>query len=478
MAAADLARKVAGTAVFRTLAVAGALLGLIATLLALLLLWQTNDVVSRLTLQSIHAEASALARLVSAAPDRAAQAIAEQSRETSDGHYLLLDGDGRRVAGTLNRWPPELPASGTAVFSYERTGDDALRSRRAIGVPVALAGGARLLVARDLEQQRSYLSVVRWLLVAGIATLVLAALLTGILASRAALARIDEMTRTSERIMTGDLADRIPLAGTDDELDRLAIALNAMLDRIGRLMTGLKDVSDNIAHDLKTPLTRLRNGAEAALREEQSGGGYRAALETAIERADELIKTFDSMLLIVRLEAGAVEPSLETFSPTSLMGDVADLYEPLAEESGLKLITVTRGAPMHVRANRRLLGQALANLVDNAIKYGAPEPPVESPADIVISTDIGADGVTVFEVADRGRGIPAADRERALERFARLDASRSRPGTGIGLSLVAAVARLHGGAVTLADNRPGLRVRLSLPKSAVPQPSVRPGVAT
>ena len=286
-----------------------------------------------------------------------------------------------------------------------------------------------------------------------------AALASSLAASRMMLRRIETVNATSRSIMAGDLTQRIALAGTGDEMDDLAGSLNAMLERIEQLMAGLREVSDNIAHDLKTPLTRLRARAEAAQRgcaEEQREG-----LGQIIEDADELIKTFNALLLIARLEAGALDAAAETFDLVELARDVAELYEPVAEDAGLRLAFEGQSKAM-VRAHRQLIGQAIANVIDNAIKYGRPSAPAAGKPDLEVAVRIAGDEVRLM-IADRGPGIPATDRERVLKRFVRLEASRTRPGTGLGLSLVAAVARLNGGRLLLEDNAPGLRIMLELP---------------
>jgi signal transduction histidine kinase len=259
-----------------------------------------------------------------------------------------------------------------------------------------------------------------------------------------------------------------------------------MLARIEQLMAGLREVSDNIAHDLKTPLNRLRNRVEAALREPYGEAPYREALERTIEEADGLIKTFNALLSIARLEAGAGGDHKETLDVAALVRDVAELYEPVAEERGL-MLRAEVVAPIFTLADRQLLGQAIANLIDNAIKYGAPERgDGGNGARPEVNVTAEAKGAMAeIAVTDRGPGVPAAERGRVLDRFVRLEASRSEPGSGLGLSLVAAVARLHGGTVRLEDNQPGLRVILSLPSEnaalvngaahqTAPGPEIRP----
>ena len=453
------------TTAFRLIATYGALFILIAALIAAALYWQTNELLTRQVLQSISSETSELRSVALAGgPAAIRQAIEQRSSASKASLYYLVNSDGRKLAGNLTRWPRELGETRGGLFHYlsERPEQD---QQLAVGIPISLPDGERLLVARDVGDQLEILARVRNLFLIGISALVVAGLAAGIAAGRLVLRRIEAITSTSETIMAGDLSRRIPVTAAGDELDELAGSLNVMLDRIEQLMAGLREVSDNIAHDLKTPLNRLRNRAEAALRDAQSVADYRDGLERTIDEADVLIKTFNALLLIAKLEAGAVDESLENFDLTALVTDIVDLYEPLAQESGLELMFAD-SQPVEVRANRQLIGQAIANLIDNAIKYGIAVGK-EKPAPIEIAISRTANQVKVA-VADHGPGIPAADRERVLKRFVRLEASRTRPGTGLGLSLVAAVARLHGGAVNLEDNKPGLRVTLwwTLPLAA------------
>jgi signal transduction histidine kinase len=284
--------------------------------------------------------------------------------------------------------------------------------------------------------------------------------------ARRVLKRVDDMTETPRGIMAGNLGGRLRIAGTGDELDRLAQNLNDMLDRIGELMRGMREVSDNIAHDLKTPLTRLRNKADEALRTAKSPDELKTSLEAIIEESDNLIRIFNALLMIARLEAGNAREELAGFNASETVRDVAELYEALAEEAGLPLeVSVEEDLPVH--GSRELLGQAMANLLDNALKYGAQAAASGvSPAIAVSARRL--DGEAEIVVADRGPGIPEAERSHVLERFVRLETARSRPGFGLGLSLAAAVARLHGGRLRLEDNAPGLRAVLLLPLSEMP----------
>jgi signal transduction histidine kinase len=254
--------------------------------------------------------------------------------------------------------------------------------------------------------------------------------------------------------MTGNLSDRVPLDGTSDEFDQLAANLNRMLDQIERLMTAMREVTDNVAHDLKTPLSRMRARLELALLEPDDASGQTEAIRVAIDDADRLLATFNALLSIAELESGAGCERPEPLDLAEIACSAAELYEPVAEEKGF-VVTFAAEPDVRIRGVRQLLSQALANLLDNALKYAGG-------GEICIRVS-RCDERAALEIADRGRGIPEAEREIVFDRFVRLEPSRNAPGNGLGLSLVRAIVRRHFGTVELADNRPGLRVRLEFP---------------
>jgi hypothetical protein len=394
--------------------------------------------------------------------------VENRSLRPGSSLYLVTAPSGQAIAGNVGSLAPGvIDKIGWSETVYRRLDEQETAQHSALVRVTQLSGGFRLLVGRDLEERTRMREVIVAAARGSLALVVVLGLAGGFFVARRVLKRFDAVTETTQRIMAGDLSGRLPVTGIGDELDRLAINLNAMLARIEALMRGLKEVSDNIAHDLKTPLTRLRNRCEAALRTARTESDYRAAMEGMIEESDGLIRTFDALLMIARAESGQARDNMVEFDAGEIVRGVSELYEPLAEEKGLTL-RAAAPAPAMLRGNRELLSQALANLVDNAIKYARPPGACgsgEKPqAEIVAGARREGDRV-LLTVADRGPGIPAADRARVVERFVRLKPDPSEPGSGLGLSLAAAVARLHGGELTLEDNAPGLRVVIALPAS-------------
>ena len=430
--------------------------------------WNTTVLLSQQLSQTIDAELKGLAEQYRAGGlERLVRTVAERSGTPGNSLYLVADKEGRRLAGNLSAVTPDLWNSlGPVEFVYRRPAQGGVENRLAFANVFRLPSGYRLIVGRDIEDRRELARLVRSAMLWGLGVMAVFGIGGGYWVSRKLLARIDALSDTTRTIMEGDLSGRLPINGSGDELDRLSESLNLMLARIEQLMAGLREVSDNIAHDLKTPLNRLRNRVEEALREPYGAPVYREALERTIEEADGLIKTFNALLSIARIEAGAGGENRESLDVSALLRDVAELYEPVAEERGLELRTEAE-APVYIHADRQLIGQAIANLIDNAIKYGT-EAGASSKPEVMVSAR--ANGKTAeIVVTDRGPGVPDADRERVLDRFVRLEASRSEPGSGLGLSLVAAVARLHGGSLRLEDNEPGLRVILALPMNGEAQ---------
>ncbi len=418
---------------------------------------ETNELIDRF-------EAGGLRGLVTAVENRALR--------PGSNLYLIATPNGQGVAGNVGTLQPGiLDRAGWAETVYRRLEEQDFAEHRALVRVSQLSGGFRLLVGRDLEERRRVFGVVASAAQWSFLVVIVLGLGGGVLVARRVLTRIDAMTGTAQRIMAGDLSERLPVGRSGDELDRLAGNLNAMLERIEALMRGLQEVSDNIAHDLKTPLTRLRNRTEEALAKSGNEADYRAALERTIEESDALIRTFNALLMIARAESGQARGDMTDFDAADVARGIQELYEPVAEDEGLKLAVEAESAPL--RGNRELISQALANLVENAIKYGklpahcstgqAAEAPV-----ITIRSQREGEAV-LLSVADRGPGIPEADRARAIERFVRLEASRTLPGSGLGLSLASAVATLHGGELRLSDNAPGLRATLVFPHRGAEQ---------
>ncbi|MGA2794383.1 MAG: ATP-binding protein [Roseiarcus sp.] len=445
--------------------------------------WQVQAVVDEETARTIEAEAAGLSEQYAQGGIRQLGLVIEQrSREPGSSLYLLTDFSGGPLAGNVARLPQGvLDRPGLVETPYE-TVYQASSDRRALAKIFVLAGGFRLLVGHDLRDRARIGAVMVHALATSLIFLAALGGLGGLFVARRVLRRIDAMSKSAQAIMAGDMSERLAVAGSGDELDRLALHLNEMLGRIEELMAGLREVSDNIAHDLRTPLTRLRNHAEAALRFDGDKADYRAALERTIEESDGLIKVFNALLMIARAEAGTDRAGMSQFDVGQTARGIAELYEPVAEEAGVALsLAVEPGTA--VLGNRELIGQTIANLLDNALKYGAPAPrepalalsslpagdgrgeaggPAPARNEVILGVRRVGDQVEV-SVADHGPGIAAADRARVLGRFVRLEGARSRPGSGLGLSLAAAVAHMHGGAVRLEDNAPGLRVVLALP---------------
>ena len=372
-------------------------------------------------------------------------------------YYLLQGASGERIAGNL---PPMEPTEGEIVlpvsYLYPDRGakvDVQADAYPAIAQGQRLDNGEFLLVGESRYRAVKAQEAIIWAFGWAIAITVLLAGVGGAALRTGFLRRIEAVNRTTRSIMDGDLAQRVPASGGGDEMDQLALNLNAMLDRIQALMESLKRVSDDIAHDLRTPLSRLRHRLEAA--RGRTGPDGDAVVEQSIAELDAIQETFSALLRISQIESGARRAAFSDVDLAQIVSTISEAYAPVAEDRSQRLVAVIdRVAPVH--GDRELLTQMLANLIENPIRH--------CPAGVGITVTLRQEADTpVLCVADTGPGIPAPEREKVFRRFYRLEASRTTPGSGLGLALVKAIADLHGTSVELSDNRPGLRVTVRFP---------------
>jgi signal transduction histidine kinase len=450
-----------------------AIFGIFAILLIGFITWQSSVQIQRQQANDIDREIRQFQSIQAAQGLRTlALAVHQISSRPGPGLYFLGDVNGQYMLGNVTEMPLEiLQEPGVYSFDYERESplDDmngAVRSPKWTGVAIArsidLQNGLVLVVGRDIVERRGFSAIILQSFFAGVVGIILFSIIAGGLTARRVLKRIDTIRETSTKIMSGNLSERVPVTRRNDEFDGLATNLNAMLDRIEQLLQGLKEVTDNVAHDLKTPLTRLRSQAEAALRDNATEATREQALETVIEESDRLIRTFNALLMIARAEAGAPSGTLVETDISAIVEDMTELYAPVAEDSGIDVVTSIEPG-IAILASRELIGQVMVNLLENAVKYAKPEEGRGGRIDVSLSRQ---NGTVRISVGDNGTGIPEADRERVLERFVRLETSRSEPGSGLGLALVNAVARLHNGRFSIADNAPGVLATLEWPANS------------
>ena len=419
--------------------------------------WSTAGFIARQTDQAIESEITSLARYYqSRGLDSLRHRIERRARNQRQSLYIIATHELDPIAGNLDKWPDDAQGpAGWINFSFERPIGEKTEIHEARARQFTTEGGLFVMVGRDVHERRELEKLLKDSLLWTIGLTLALGLLGGTVMSRNVLNRIDGINRVSHDIMLGDLGRRVPVAGKKDEIDELAGNLNAMLDQIERLMTGMRQVTDNIAHDLRSPLNRLRSRVEVTLMEAGTIESYRKALEATVAEAEGLLHTFNALLSITQAESGIRREDLSDLDIVAITRDVAELYEPAAEDKGITF-SVTTDDDLPIRGNRHLLSQALANLLDNAIKYTPKGGSVNVSA---MRVDDHADLV----VTDSGPGIAEADRERVFDRFVRLETSRNSPGSGLGLSLVRAVAHHHAADVKLADNQPGLKVTMHIP---------------
>lgn len=429
--------------------------GLSAVALAIFLWWATAGLLNRQVEAAINADAQGLGEryqeggipaLILTIQDRISQNVDQNAI------YLLVDGDLHPIAGNIAAWPPEVSGPDTWFeLSVQRGGHSALARMRRFDLP----GGFHLLIGRDVGSRAK----LRSLLTAGLlwAVLVMITLgFAGALAIQSLFRRsLADVSATANAISRGDLSHRVRISGRGDEFDRLAETINDMLDRIARLMDGVRQVSNAIAHDLRTPITRARARLEDAALHARDASDLLAAIERATADLDGIVAVFQGLLRIAEIEAGARRSAFAPFDLHLLLADMHELYGAAAEEQGLQIDFLAK-PPLPVFGDHDLLQQAVANLLENALKFSPPGKP------ILLGARRLGDKVEIV-VADSGPGIPPEDRARVTERFYRGESARSTPGSGLGLSLVQAVVQLHNGTLDLQDNHPGVRAVISLP---------------
>jgi signal transduction histidine kinase len=377
----------------------------------------------------------------------------------TQGILLLVDRDGRRIAGSIEAWPAPLreQTEWREMALYRR--GRAVPERFGLSA-IRFPSGERLLVGVVVDDRGRMREALEIALAIALLLAIPTSLAGGLILLRFMNRRVHAIGDVAARIAAGDLTGRVETLGTNDPFDRLGISLNAMLSRIESLVEELRLVTDALAHDLRSPLMRIRAWLEKA-GDEPAGTSQRPALDAISQEIDGMLRMLAGTLEISRTEAGMGRENFAPFDLAALTQDLCEMYHPLAEENGVS-ITVDDPRAVRFLGNRELIGQAVSNLVDNALKYAS------SGGDIRIGVDENESSVLLW-VADRGGGIPVSRRDEALRKYRRLDGARASDGSGLGLALVRAVAQLHGGSLILEDNLPGLRAVLNLPRSELPE---------
>jgi signal transduction histidine kinase len=379
------------------------------------------------------------------------QRIADKS--FAESVYMLADPSSTALAGNLGAWPSTVTAaSGWTEFRASAPLSNATKPPLVRAMLGTFPGGDRLLVGRDISDLDGFTDQIKTAVISCVTLIFVLAGVVTILVTRRTVGRIEQINATSRAIMLSGLDQRIPLRGTNDEWDRVAENLNLMLERIETLMGEVKQVSDNVAHDLRTPLTRMRGRLEKAYHGQRSGGDDQSLIGDTIADLDAVLRIFSSITRIAQIETQARKDGFRSVNLVEIASEVVELYDAAAEPDGTRL-TIVGDRQVPVTGDRDLIFDAIANLVDNAIKHGRPG------GHVVVACE-NLDGRPVISIADDGPGIPADQREHVFKRFYRLEHSRYTPGNGLGLSLVAAVARLHGARIEMLDNAPGLKLRL------------------
>jgi signal transduction histidine kinase len=369
-----------------------------------------------------------------------------------DSFYMVLDPFGRRVTGNLENWPAEVARTGRGYeVQVDRNGTTNLARFHRYDLPLGYA----LLVGREVTSRSALRSLLTDTLLWALGLIAVLSVSGGLILQQLFSRMVRHVSQTADAISAGDLSRRVSISGRGDEFDRLAETINDMLDRLTRLMDGVRQVSNAIAHDLRTPITRARARLEDAVAHGKDSAQLRGAIERAVSDLDAITNVFQALLRISEIEAGARRSAFILLDARPLLDDICDLYSAVAEESELSL-TMRASGELLVRGDRELIQQAVANLLDNAIKFSPRG------GTVALTAEVAADGLRIA-VTDQGPGIPEAELARAPERFFRGETARHTPGFGLGLPLVRAVAQLHGGTLLLEDASPGLRATLVIP---------------
>jgi signal transduction histidine kinase len=442
------------TASFRLSALYAILFGVCVLLLGAAAFWSTRSALEQQLTRRIAAEMTLLEQeFRQNGIDALIATVQQRTRITGNLDYFVIDAAGRRLAG-------DLPITDRLGLVELNTGKDAEGEQNGENESVRmlvrqLDGGFRLGVGEDLEQIGEMEETFLGILAAALGIVLLLGIGGGLLLSLAFLRRVDMITQTADAIIDGDLSRRIKRTGSGDDLDHLSATLNVMLDRITGLMENLRQVSNDIAHDLRTPLSRLRQDLEEAQKRDLTPADFRRVIEGAVAEADVLLETFSALLRIAQIEAGTRRSAFRSVDLSDVLRTVVEAYAPAVEESGRTLRAGT-AADVQVTGDRGLLSQLFVNLVENALHHTPPG------TTIAVRLSRQSEGV-VAEVADDGPGIPADERAKVFRRFYRLERSRTTVGSGLGLSTVAAIAELHHAGIELLDNEPGLRVVIRFP---------------
>ncbi len=460
----DDRRSVAGrspdllhSAGFRFAMIYAGLLAVSAAMLAIYLWWATAGLLDRQTDAAIRADAQGLSeRWAEGGLPMLVLTIRERLEQNvdDDALYLLVDQDRKTLAGNLRGWPDLVEQSDKLYeLSVTRAGASTVAQVERYDLP----GGYHLLIGRDVQARVKLRELLADALLWGLVVVAVMALAGASIVRSLFRRTLASVSATAAAISSGDFSHRVRVSGRGDEFDQLAETINDMLDRIGRLMEGVREVSNAIAHDLRTPITRARARLEDAALHASTPVELHAAIERATGDLDGIVAVFQALLRISEIEAGARRSAFTSLDLGAVLEDVAEFYEPVAEAKGLRLV-LDVPAGLHVHGDPAMVRQAVTNLIDNAVKFSPPGGEVRLSADALGS-------VVEVVVADQGPGIPPEDRARATERFFRGEAARSTPGSGLGLALVQAVAHLHGGTLRLQDAGPGLSATLTLPAS-------------